>query len=464
MIKFFLYIIFMIPLCFLSNFFWINQFVYFFLFVGFLCRFNYLGYFGGISYFLGCDFVSYFMVLLSIWICALILMAREKLFKESFFFEFFLFVVLILLLSLFLTFRSINLFIFYIFFEISLIPTLFLILGWGYQPERIQAGLYIFFYTLLASLPIIVAIFYFYEKFFSLDFFFLNEYLNSFLLYLCTRMVFLVKIPIFFVHLWLPKAHVEAPVSGSIILAGIILKLGGYGFIRLIRVFTLVGLSFNFIFILISLFGGFVISLICLRQRDIKSLVAYSSVSHIGLVLSGIMTLNRWGLYGAFIIIISHGLCSSGLFCLANITYERFGRRRLFLNKGLINLMPSLSLWWFLLCSSNIAAPPSFNLLGEIILINRIVSWGLISILLLILTSFFGAAYSLYLYSYSQHGKVYIGSYSFRLGFVREYLLLFLHWVPLNLLFLKGDIFVFYLSSLIKILICGVRDIIFYLE
>ena len=370
-------------------------------------------------------------------------MAREKLNADSYFFNFFIFILLILMFSLFLTFSSINVFVFYLFFEISLIPTLILILGWGYQPERIQAGVYIFFYTLLASLPIIIAVFYFYDKFNSLDFFFLNDYIDSFLLYICTTFVFLVKIPIFFVHLWLPKAHVEAPVSGSIILAGIILKLGGYGFLRLIPVFCVIGLKVNYIFIVISLFGAFVISLVCLRQSDIKSLIAYSSVSHIGLVLGGIITINSWGFYGSLIIIIAHGLCSSGLFCLANISYERISRRRLFLNKGLINLMPSMSLWWFLLCSSNIAAPPSFNLLGEVILINRLVSWGLLTISMLMLISFFSAAYTLYLYSYSQHGKLYIGSYSFSLGFIREYLLLFLHWVPLNLLFIKRDIFVF---------------------
>lgn len=370
-------------------------------------------------------------------------MASEKLHSDNYFFGFFLFVLLMLMFSLILTFSSINIFIFYLFFEIRLIPTLILILGWGYQPERIQAGMYIFFYTLFASLPIMVSVFYLYEKFNSLDFFFLNGWIDSFLLYFCTNFVFLVKVPMFFVHLWLPKAHVEAPVSGSIILAGIMLKLGGYGFLRFMSIFIIVGLKVNYIFVVISLFGGFVISLICLRQTDMKSLIAYSSVSHMGLVLGGIITINSWGYYGSLIIIIAHGLCSSGLFCLANISYERLGSRRLFLNKGLINLIPRMSLWWFLLCSSNIAAPPSFNLLGEVILINRLVAWGLTTIIMLILVSFFGAAYTLYLYSYSQHGKLYQGSYSFSLGFVREFLLLFLHWVPLNLLFIKGDIFIF---------------------
>jgi NADH-ubiquinone oxidoreductase chain 4 len=112
----------------------------------------------------------------------------------------------------------------------------------------------------------------------------------------------------------------------------------------------------------------------CLRQTDLKALVAYSSVAHIGLVLGGLITINYWGICGAFTLMIGHGLCSSGLFCLTNIAYERLGSRSLLVNRGLLNFIPSLALWWFLLSACNIAAPPSLNLLGEVRLINRMVA------------------------------------------------------------------------------------------
>lgn len=123
------------------------------------------------------------------------------------------------------------------------------------------------------------------------------------------------------------------------------LKLGGYGIIRVMKIF--IGLTFDFllIFIIIRLIGGIFISLICLRQSDMKSLIAYSSVRHIGLVLSGVLTLRFLGFKGALVLIVGHGLCSSGLFCLANISYERVGRRRLYLNKGILRVFPNLSLW-----------------------------------------------------------------------------------------------------------------------
>nr|UZG66102.1 NADH dehydrogenase subunit 4 [Asymmetricata circumdata] len=441
MMKFIMFMFFMIPLCCYNNF-WMLQFLFFLMILFFFFTFNYTYYFSNISYFFGCDYLSFFMILLSFWICGLMYMASEKIYLSNNYSLFFSLVVLLLMVSLFFTFCSMNMFVFYLFFEMSLIPTLMLFLGWGYQPERIQAGMYMFMYTLFGSFPMMISLFYFYKMNFSLDLFFLCE-VNSFYIYICTIVVFLVKKPMYFVHLWLPKALVEAPISGSMILAGILLKLGGYGFLRFMKIFLELGLKFNFTWISVSLIGGLIISLVCLRQMDMKSLVAYSSVSHMGLVLAGLMTMNLWGYDGAFLMKIAHGLGSSGLFCLVKISYDRLLSGSLFLNKGLINLMPSMSLWWFYLCSSNTAAPFSLNLFGEIMLINSIISWKWLSWMFLFLISFFRAAYSLFLFSHSQHGNLYQGLFSFSLGSIREFLLLFMNWVPLNLIFISGDIFMY---------------------
>nr|QXU76337.1 NADH dehydrogenase subunit 4 [Choroterpes yixingensis] len=400
-----------------------------------------------LGYGYGMDLLSYGLILLSVWICVLMLLASQSVYKSQYYYKGFIYMILFLLFMLILTFSTMNLFMFYLFFESSLIPTLFLVLGWGYQPERVQAGMYLLFYTLLASLPLLIGIFYVDKMNYSMSFMLLKGEMLvvSSLLYLMMIMAFLVKMPMFLVHLWLPKAHVEAPVSGSMILAGVLLKLGGYGLMRVFSFSYLSGILYNYIWVGVSLIGGCLVSLICLRQTDLKALVAYSSVAHMGLVLGGLMTLNYWGLSGAYTLMIAHGLCSSGLFCLTNINYERLGSRSLIINKGLMNYMPSMALWWFLLSSANMAAPPTINLMGEISLLNSLISWSWGCMITLGLISFLSAAYTLYLFSYTQHGKIYSGLFSIMVGDIREYLLLMLHWLPLNMLLMKGDLVYYWL-------------------
>nr|AVE15527.1 NADH dehydrogenase subunit 4 [Phyllothelys sp. 1 JZ-2017]AVE15654.1 NADH dehydrogenase subunit 4 [Phyllothelys sp. 2 JZ-2017] len=439
MLSYLMYFLFMVPLCLKEGSWYLIQNLMFFVLVKFLLSIDFFVYMG-LSYQFGFDYLSYGLVMLSYWICILMILASYSVIYYSFYNKLFLMMILLLMMMLYCTFCSLNLLLFYIFFEGSLIPTLFLIFGWGYQPERLQAGMYLLFYTLFASLPLLLGILYLYNNMYYLIFslMFMNDCV-SFFMYLSMILAFLVKMPMYLVHLWLPKAHVEAPVSGSMILAGVLLKLGGYGLLRVFMYLSKIGMNMNVFWLSVSLVGGLVISLMCLRQIDMKSLIAYSSVAHMGLVIGGLMTMNIWGFYMTFLLMIAHGLCSSGMFCLANISYERLGSRSLLINKGLLNLMPSMALWWFLLSSCNMAAPPSLNLLGEIGLFNSMIGWMWMVMLFLMMISFFSVVYTLYLYSYSQHGIYYSGIYSSMGGYCREYLLLMLHWLPLNLLILKSD-------------------------
>nr|YP_009059112.1 NADH dehydrogenase subunit 4 [Filchnerella beicki]AGN71684.1 NADH dehydrogenase subunit 4 [Filchnerella beicki] len=444
MLKYLFMLIFMTPLCLIGNFWWLVHSLMFVVSFFFMIGVYSYSDLNMISWFFGVDYFSFGLILLSFWICSLMITASSSVYLSSYHSSIFVFMVLFLMIMLYCSFSSLSLLSFYIFFEASLIPTLLLILGWGYQPERLQAGIYLIFYTLVASLPLLLVLFKVYDCSYTLYFPLLSDFGSFyFLFYLFIILAFLIKMPMFLVHLWLPKAHVEAPISGSMILAGVLLKLGGYGIFRVMKVISFLGLSFNYFWLALGLSGGVVVSFICFRQVDLKSLIAYSSVAHMSMVIGGLMTMNWWGCMGSLCLMIGHGLCSSGLFCLSNIIYERLGSRSLLINKGMINLMPSMALWWFLLSSSNMAAPPSLNLLGELGLLNSIISWSSLSFLTLMFLSFFSAVYTLYMYSYSQHGSYYGGVYTCSLGYIREYHLLLLHWLPLNILCLKGEYFFF---------------------
>nr|APQ47872.1 NADH dehydrogenase subunit 4 [Cheumatopsyche brevilineata] len=440
MAKSILYLIVLIKLSFKSNSYWIIQLPIYLLVGMFVLMSINLLYWSSLFYIFSCDIMSYMLISLSIWISGLMFMSGMMAHRNNFFMGGFMLNILMLLLFLICTSKLMNLLMFYLFFEGSLVPILILILGWGYQPERIQAGLYLMFYTLLVSLPLLMSIFYVYNNINSMDFFFFFNF-NNLILYFCLIFAFLIKMPMFMVHLWLPKAHVEGSIASSMILAGVMLKLGGYGLLRVLKLVELISLKFNIIWFVISLMGGVLISLMCLHLMDLKLLIAYSSVVHMSLVIGGIMTLNYWGFMGGLVLMIGHGLCSSGLFVLIGFMYDRLGSRSMMVNKGLINLMPNLTFWWFLFLSSNMAAPPSLNLLGEISLFISIISWSKVNILVMFLLSFFSACYSIYVFIFSQHGMVLKSIYFLKLINLREYLVLFMHWVPLNILILKVDLF-----------------------
>nr|WRK21396.1 NADH dehydrogenase subunit 4 [Acinopterus sp.] len=428
MMKFFFMLIFMTPLLILDSWFLVQSILVFYLIV-LIFNFPICDYFVSISYGYGLDYVSLGLLILSIMISFLMITSMSN-FINSYYSSEFLFMVLIMLLMLFLMFSTLSFLYMYMLIEFVLIPLFIVILGWGYQPERLISGLFLLFYTLFASLPFFFFLVY---NFFNKMSMFMDLMLileGGFLMYFCMLVAFLVKFPMYMVHFWLPSAHVQAPVSGSMLLAGVMLKIGGYGIIRLGFVAENLFLSYSYIWYSFSIYGSLIVSLICFIQGDIKMMIAYSSVSHMGLSILGLMTMSSLGLVGSYLLMIGHGFCSSGLFYVSNLFYNRTLSRSFFINKGLITFMPSLTLMWFLFCAFNMSCPPSINFVSEVLILSSMnYYWGW-SFFYFVFISFFCACFSYYMFSYSQHG-LYMTMYSFSPFNPLEYLCMFMHLYPL---------------------------------
>nr|ASK06199.1 NADH dehydrogenase subunit 4 [Decemunciger sp. AB-2017]ASK06212.1 NADH dehydrogenase subunit 4 [Decemunciger sp. AB-2017] len=400
------------------------------------------------------DSISNPLIILTLWVTALMILASFRTYINKDAPMYFILSVVFLCLSLILCFMSSNLMLFYLMFEMSLIPTMVLIIMWGFQPERLQAATYFIIYTLTASLPLLMSIIAVLKINMHLSLIISNwstplpNYLIS-IWWFVSILAFLVKLPLYSVHLWLPKAHVEAPVAGSMILAAILLKLGTYGLMRLSTLYPNANLTITPMISSKAMIGACICSFICLRQPDMKSMIAYSSIAHMSALIIGLLSSTVWGWSGAMGLMIAHGICSSAMFAIANMIYEMTNSRSLILTKGLMTLAPPMALWWFLICTANMSGPPSFNLFSEILLLAPMMKISIffslcaISTQIFLLSYFFTmmcflvGAYSLFLFTATQHGTV--NNFLNPINYVsyRNYLILLLHSWPMFLILLS---------------------------
>jgi NADH-quinone oxidoreductase subunit M len=305
---------------------------------------------------------------------------------------------------LFGVFLTLDLFIFYIFFELILLPMLILILGWGSRARKIKASFYFFFYTFFGSFLMLLALISLYFSIGSLNILYLinlkwdldSELFFWFLFFI----TFAIKIPMFPFYIWLPEAHVEAPTIGSVILAGLLLKLGSFGFLRiLLPLFPQSCYYFTPLIFFLGFLGIFYSSIILLSQIDLKRIIAYSSIAHMNYAVLGLFTQSLEGIQGSVFLMLSHGFTSSGLFLLVGFLYDRFHTRLLFYYNGINQIMPLFYLFFFFFTFSNFGFPGLVNFIGEFLILLNILNLSFIFLFLLFFSLFYSLIYSMLLFN-----------------------------------------------------------------
>jgi len=363
-----------------------------------------------LNFIIALDVFSLFFIVLTTFLFSLIVLSSWKSIKYKL--KLFYFILMVIELFLIFAFISFDLFFFYFWFESILIPMSVLIGIWGNQSRKINAVFYFFIYTVLGSSLMLFSIMYIHVFFKTTNFFMLSYFLvfnkqQQIFLWIAFFLAFAVKIPMVPFHIWLPEAHVEAPTAGSMILAGLLLKLGYYGFVRFfLTMFPEANLFFNPLISSLCILGCLYGALLALSQIDIKKIIAYSSVSHMNLCVLGIFSFDLNSLVGSCLLAVGHGFVSVALFFLVGCLYERCHTRLLDYYSGVSYLMPVFSLFFFYFTISNFAFPVSINFVAEFLIFLGIANWNLFNFFFLIFYSVLSVSYNLWLYT-----KVALGTF-----------------------------------------------------
>jgi proton-translocating NADH-quinone oxidoreductase chain M len=356
----------------------------------------------GFNYTIGVDGISLLFVILTTFLLPLCILASWDSIKDSL--KEYLVAFLVLEVCMISVFIVLDLILFYVFFESVLIP-MFIIIGvWGARERKIHAAFQLFLYTLLGSVFMLLGILLIYSTVGSTDYelllvtdFSTNRQL---LIWLSFFASFAVKVPMVPVHIWLPEAHVEAPTAGSVILAGVLLKLGTYGFLRFsIPLFPEASIYFAPLIFTMSVIAIIYSSLTTLRQVDLKKIIAYSSVAHMNFVTIGLFTLTPEGVEGSILLMLSHGFVSSALFLCVGVLYDRHHTRVLKYYRGITQTMPIFSAIFLFLTLSNISLPGTSSFVGEFLILLSALQSNTSVCFLAAIGTVLGASYAIWLYN-----------------------------------------------------------------
>jgi len=367
----------------------------------------------GIDYFVGIDGISLFLVLLTTFLGPIVILASWSISARV---KEYLFFMLLLETGMLGAFVALDLFLFYVFWEVMLVPMYFLIGVWG-GPRRIYAALKFVLFTMAGSLLMLVAIIYLATRnsqvtqvltFDLLKIYNLQlPYEEQIWLFLAFALSFAIKVPLFPFHTWLPDAHVEAPTAGSVILAGVLLKLGTYGFLRFaIPLFPEAALAAAPFIIALAVIGIVYGAMVAMMQADLKKLVAYSSVSHLGFVMLGLFAFNLQGIQGAIYQMLNHGVSTGGLFLIVGMIYERRHTRMIADFGGLSKVMPRLAAFFMIVTLSSIALPGTNGFVGEFLILLGAFRSNMLYGVLATTGVILGAVYMLWMFQRVMFGKI----------------------------------------------------------